>query len=60
MGRVQLFRCLMKGKVEGANRSAEDDSNSTRKGTDVERVFGDGFSWTEALDAVADVYNGVC
>jgi len=30
-----------------------------RKGKDVEHVFGRGFYWGEALDALADVYNGV-
>ena len=30
-----------------------------RKEKDVGNVFGRGFSWDEALDAVADVYNGV-
>ena len=30
-----------------------------RKHNPIDRVFGRGFLWNEALDAVADVYNGV-
>lgn len=30
-----------------------------RKNTEAAQVFGGGFSWPAALDAVADVYNGV-
>ena len=30
-----------------------------RKGKDVGRVFARGFSWPDAIDAVADVYSGV-
>ena len=32
---------------------------SPRKDKDIGNVFGRGFSWDEALDALADVYNGV-
>jgi hypothetical protein len=30
-----------------------------RKDKQVNQVFGQAFSWSEAIDAVADVYNGV-
>lgn len=31
----------------------------SRKNTEAAQVFGGGFAWPAALDAVADVYNGV-
>ena len=31
----------------------------SRKDKPIGQVFDRGFSWTEALDAVADTYNGV-
>jgi len=31
-----------------------------RKDKPVNQVFGQAFSWSEAIDAIADVYNGVC
>ena len=30
-----------------------------RKDKQVNQVFGQAFSWSEAIDAVADIYNGV-
>ena len=30
-----------------------------RKDKHAGQVFGSGFSWSEAVDAVADIYNGV-
>lgn len=30
-----------------------------RKDKPINQVFGHAFSWSEAIDAVADVYNGV-
>lgn len=30
-----------------------------RKGKPIGQVFGRGFSWDEALDSAADIYNGV-
>ena len=30
-----------------------------RKDKPVSLIFGSGFSWSEAVDAAADVYNGV-
>ena len=30
-----------------------------RKDKPTGQIFGSGFSWSEALDAVADIYNGV-
>lgn len=32
---------------------------SYRKGKPVGNTFGEGFFWTEIVDAAADVYNGV-
>ena len=34
-------------------------NNYLRKGKPVGLIFGSGFSWSEATDAAADVYNGV-
>ena len=34
-------------------------NNSFRKDKPVSLIFGSGFSWSEAIDAAADVYNGV-
>lgn len=30
-----------------------------RKDKPIGNTFGEGFSWSEAIDAVADIYNGV-
>lgn len=32
----------------------------SRKGKPIGQIYGAGFSWPEAIDAGADVYNGVC
>lgn len=38
----------------------ENENNSSfRKDKPVGTTFGDGFVWSEAIDAAADVYNGV-
>ena len=34
-------------------------NNYFRKDKPVGLIFGSGFSWSEAIDAAADVYNGV-
>ena len=34
-------------------------NNYFRKDKPVNTIFGSGFSWSEAIDATADVYNGV-
>ncbi len=34
-------------------------NNYFRKDKPVSLIFGSGFSWSEAIDAAADVYNGV-
>lgn len=34
-------------------------SSSIRKNKLAGQVFGSGFSWSEAVDAAADIYNGV-
>lgn len=35
------------------------NNNYFRKDKQVGLIFGSGFSWSEATDAAADVYNGV-
>ena len=34
-------------------------SSSIRKDKAAGQIFGPGFSWSEAVDAAADIYNGV-
>lgn len=40
------------------NKRVLDAELDERKGKDVDHVFGRGFNWPEAIDALADVYNG--
>ncbi|OJD18543.1 hypothetical protein AJ78_01459 [Emergomyces pasteurianus Ep9510] len=48
----------VKGVSRGRSKTAGDSVLETQKDKPVGRTFGEGFFWTEALDAAADVYNG--
>ncbi|OAX84807.1 hypothetical protein ACJ72_00830 [Emergomyces africanus] len=48
----------LKGVSRGKSKTAGDSVLETQKDNPVGRTFGEGFFWTEALDAAADVYNG--
>lgn len=42
-----------------SSRSGMCVSPSVRKDEPSGQIFGSGFSWSEAVDAAADIYNGV-
>ncbi|QSS51314.1 calcofluor white hypersensitive protein [Histoplasma capsulatum var. duboisii H88] len=48
----------VKGISRGRSKTAGDAVLETQKDKPVGRTFGEGFFWAEAIDAVADVYNG--
>ncbi|KAI9763969.1 MAG: hypothetical protein M1835_007688 [Candelina submexicana] len=48
----------VKGVSRGDNKRVADAVIEKKKEKPVGQVFGTGFSWKEAFDAVADVYNG--
>ncbi|KAE9369571.1 calcofluor white hypersensitive protein-like protein [Stipitochalara longipes BDJ] len=48
----------VKGSSKGNNKMVADAVLEKEKDKQVNQVFGQAFSWSEAIDAVADVYNG--
>ncbi|KAI9798577.1 MAG: hypothetical protein M1833_004714 [Piccolia ochrophora] len=48
----------IKGHSRGQNKMVADAILEEEKDKPVGRVFGGSFSWTEAMDSAADVYNG--
>ncbi|KAI9843083.1 MAG: hypothetical protein M1837_006628 [Sclerophora amabilis] len=48
----------LKGASKGNNQRLADKIIEREKEKPIERTFGAGFSWDEAIDAAADVYNG--
>ncbi|KAF2233723.1 calcofluor white hypersensitive protein [Viridothelium virens] len=48
----------VKGLSRGDKKRVVDAALEKEKDKDIGNVFGRGFSWDEALDAIADVYNG--
>ncbi|KAI9827631.1 MAG: hypothetical protein M1819_006920 [Sarea resinae] len=57
----QGFELVVKdvtGASRGNSKMVSDAVLEKEKEKPIGRVFGEGFSWAEAIDAVADVYNG--
>ncbi|PMD67311.1 calcofluor white hypersensitive protein-like protein [Hyaloscypha bicolor E] len=48
----------VKGSSKGNNKIVADAVLEKEKDKQVNQVFGQAFSWSEAIDAVADIYNG--
>ncbi|PGG96308.1 hypothetical protein AJ79_09642 [Helicocarpus griseus UAMH5409] len=48
----------VKGVSRGRSKTAGESVLETQKDKPVGRTFGEGFFWSEAIDAAADVYNG--
>ncbi|KAG9232149.1 calcofluor white hypersensitive protein-like protein [Amylocarpus encephaloides] len=48
----------VKGASKGNSKMLEDAAPEKQKDKQVQQVFGQAFSWNEAIDVVADVYNG--
>ncbi|KAK2779866.1 hypothetical protein FQN52_002346 [Onygenales sp. PD_12] len=48
----------VKGVSRGKSKTAGDAVLEKQKDKPVGRTFGEGFFWSEALDAAADIYNG--
>ncbi|MCJ1366922.1 hypothetical protein MMC16_006053 [Acarospora aff. strigata] len=49
----------VKGVSRGNNRMVADAAMEKQKDEPIGRTFGQGFVWSEAIDAMADVYNGL-
>ncbi|KAL6721125.1 Protein cwh43, partial [Lecanora helva] len=48
----------VQGSSRGNNRQIADFVIEKEKNQLIGRTFGSGFSWSEAIDSAADVYNG--
>lgn len=48
----------VKGSSKGKNKIVADAVFEKEKNKQVNQVFGQAFSWTESIDAAADIYNG--
>ncbi|RDL31867.1 uncharacterized protein BP5553_09269 [Venustampulla echinocandica] len=48
----------VKGSSKGNSKMVADAVLEKEKGKPIDQVFGQAFSWSEAIDAIADIYNG--